>query len=329
MTDLATITARAAALSEGRSGGVRLADARVTVALDVGGLSDDQREQLGVRVRSGLLAIDGVEDVRIAMTASKRGRTIIAIGSGKGGVGKSTLTANLAIALAMRGLRVGLVDADIYGPSQPTLMDRADARPVAEGDKLVPVSTAYGVPMLSMGQLAAAGQAIAWRGPMAGRALEQLVDAHWGDVDTLLMDLPPGTGDIQLSMLAKFKPAGAILVSTPQDLALIDAARAISLFQTADVPIIGLVENMSGYACPHCGEHSDPFGQGGAESAAAEMGLPFLGRIPLTRAIRMASDAGVPPATQAAGDGAPYHAIADQLAAWLTTLRHKDDAHAA
>jgi ATP-binding protein involved in chromosome partitioning len=325
----ATLNALAATLSDGRSGGVRVADGRVTLALEVGGMSAEARDALAEAVKSGLLALDGVSDVRIAMTASKRGRTIVAVGSGKGGVGKSTLAANLAVALAMRGLKVGLVDADIHGPSQPLLMDRADARPVAEGDKLVPVSTAYGVPMLSMGQLAAPGQAIAWRGPMAGRALEQLVDAHWGDVDTLIIDLPPGTGDIQLSMLAKFKPAGALIISTPQDMALIDAARAINLFTGANVPIIGLVENMAGYACPHCGENSDPFGHGGAEEAASELDLDFLGRIPLTHAIRLASDAGVPPATRADGDGAPYHLIAGKLADWLAARQQQGQANAA
>ena len=329
MTDTTHIAELATTLSGGRSGGIRLAEGRVTLALEVGGLAPADRDALAEKLRLGLMAVNGVTDVRIALTASKRGRTIIAVGSGKGGVGKSTLAANLAVALAMRGVRVGLVDADIYGPSQPQLMDRIEARPTAEGDKLNPISTAYGVPMMSMGQLAAPGQAIAWRGPMAGRALEQLVDAHWGDTEVLLIDLPPGTGDIQLSMLAKFKPAGAVIVSTPQDLALIDAARAISLFNTADVPIIGIVENMAGYACPHCGEVSDPFGSGGAEAAARAMDLPFLGRIPLTMAIRQASDAGVPPATRSDGDGAPYHAIAGKLADWLTVRAGGTAANAA
>jgi ATP-binding protein involved in chromosome partitioning len=333
MTDLNALTERATALaadlSGGRSGGVRVADGRITMALEVGGLSADARDTLADTVRTGLFTLGGITDVRIAMTASRRGRTIIAVGSGKGGVGKSTLAANIAVALAMRGHRVGLVDADIYGPSQPTLMDCAAARPTAEGDKLVPISTAYGVSMLSMGQLAKPGQAIAWRGPMAGRALEQLVDAQWGDADVLIVDLPPGTGDVQLSMLAKFKPAGALIVSTPQDLALIDASRAIDLFNGAGVPIIGLVENMAGYACPHCGKSSDPFGSGGAESAAGEMGAAFLGRIPLSREVRLASDAGVPPATRADGDGGPYHVIAGKVAEWLATQRAEASAYAA
>jgi len=153
---------------------------------------------------------------------------------------------------------------------------------------------------------------------MAGNALSQLIDAHWGEAELLLVDLPPGTGDVQLTMLQKFKPAGAVLVSTPQDLALIDAARAGQLFDQAGVPVIGLVENMSGYACPHCGESSDPFGTGGVEDAAQRLELPFLGRIPLDLAIRQGSDAGLPPA---AGDDAvaePFRAIAAKLATWLS-----------
>jgi ATP-binding protein involved in chromosome partitioning len=175
--------------------------------------------------------------------------------------------------------------------------------------------SASGVPMLSMGQLVETGRALAWRGPMAAGALGQLVEADWGAADTLVLDLPPGTGDVQLTMIQKHKPAGAVIVSTPQDLALIDAQRAIDLFAKAGVPIIGLVENMAGYACPHCGEVSDPFGRGGAEAAAAAMGIPFLGRIPLDIAIRTASDAGEPPA--AGGDDRLFAPLGQAVAAWL------------
>ncbi|MFC7498718.1 Mrp/NBP35 family ATP-binding protein [Enterovirga sp. GCM10030262] len=231
------------------------------------------------------------------MTADKVARTIIAIGSGKGGVGKSTLSANLAIALARFGKKVGLVDADIYGPSQPRIMGNHD-RPELADKQIVPVD-AWGVKMLSIGQLVDAGTALAWRGPMVASALGQLMDGDWGDCDTMIVDLPPGTGDIQMSLIQKWKPAGALIVSTPQDLALIDATRAIDLFRKMHVPVLGLVENMAGYACPHCGEISDPFGTGGAEAAARVMEIPFLGRVPLTLSIRRASDAGTPPA---AGD---------------------------
>ena len=317
--DIARLTAAAAEHSEGRSSGLRLLDdsGLLAVVLDVSGLAVEDRKPLEDRLRAGLLAQTGVREVRIAMTAEKKSLTIIAVGSGKGGVGKSTLAANLAVALRRLGVKVGLVDADIYGPSQPRLMDSEHVKPESRGSKLVPVPNAYGVPMLSTGQIAAPGQAIAWRGPMAGKALEQLIDASWGEIDTLVVDLPPGTGDVQLTMIQKHKPAGAVIVSTPQDLALMDATRAISLFEQAHVPIIGLVENMAGYACPHCGEVSDPFGSGGAEAAAKTMDLDFLGRVPLSMGIRLASDGGVPPAAGTDPAGEPFHAIAARVAAWL------------
>ena len=322
-TDIARLTATAADLSAGRASGLRLLDdaGLLAVVLDVSGLAVEDRKPLEDKLRAGLLTEAGVSEVRIAMTAEKKTMTIVAVGSGKGGVGKSTLAANLAVGLQRRGVKVGLVDADIYGPSQPRLMDSEGVKPESRGSKLVPVPNAYGVPMLSTGQIAAPGQAIAWRGPMAGKALEQLVDASWGDIDTLIVDLPPGTGDVQLTMIQKHKPAGAVIVSTPQDLALMDATRAISLFEQADVPIIGLVENMAGYACPHCGEVSDPFGSGGAEAAAKTMGLDFLGRVPLSMGIRLASDGGVPPAAGTDPAGEPFHAIAAKVAAWLTARR--------
>ena len=295
----------------------KLADSTATLVLDATGFDPARRRELEQAVQEILLQHQLIDDVRVAMTADRTPRRIIAIGSGKGGVGKSTLTTNLAVALSQAGRKVGVVDADIYGPSQPTLLGNAGQRPVAENDKLVPVESAFGVPVLSMGHLVEPNKAIAWRGPMAGNALSQLIDANWGDVELLLVDLPPGTGDVQLSMLQRFKPAGAVIVSTPQDLALIDARRAAQLFEAGGVPIIGLVENMAGYACPHCGEISDPFGQGGVEQAAAAMGVPFMGRIPLKLAIREAGDAGEPPAADPDGDGAPFLAIAQILGAWL------------
>ena len=227
------------------------------------------------------------------MTAERTQRRIIAVGSGKGGVGKSTLTANLAIALATaraQGRAGRCRHLRPFAAGHPR--QSGFEKPVARDKKLVPVDSAVGIPVLSMGHLVEPGRALAWRGPMAGNALAQLIDAHWGDVDTLLVDLPPGTGDVQLTMLQRYKPMGAVLVSTPQDLALIDAARAGQLFDQAGVPVIGLVENMAGYACPHCGEVSDPFGRGGVETAAGRLDLPFLGRIPLDLAIREGSDRG-------------------------------------
>ena len=289
---------RGGLVEAGRAMSPRLNDGTAAVLLDVTGLGAAQRDDLERRVRSSLLALPGVEEVRIDMTADKVERTIIAVGSGKGGVGKSTLSANLAVALARAGKKVGLIDADIYGPSQPRIMGNSE-KPEAVGKQIVPLET-HGVRMLSIGQLVEAGTALAWRGPMATSALGQLLDGDWGDTELLIVDLPPGTGDVQLSLIQKWKPAGAVIVSTPQDLALIDATRAIDLFGKTGVPVIGLVENMAGYACPHCGEVSDPFGSGGAEAAARVMDIPFLGRVPLKLSIRQASDAGAPPA---AGEG--------------------------
>ena len=285
-------------VSSGRVQAPRFADGMASIVLDVTGFSADTRGALERQIRAAMIPVSGVDGIRIAMTADKVERKIIAVGSGKGGVGKSTLSANLAIALGRMGKKVGLLDADIYGPSQPRIMGNEE-RPELNDKKIVP-ARAHGIEMLSIGQLVDAGTALAWRGPMAASALGQLVDADWGNREILIVDLPPGTGDIQMSLIQKWKPAGALIVSTPQDLALIDATRAIDLFRKMDVPVIGLIENMSGYACPHCGEVSDPFGAGGAEAAARTMDIPFLGRVPLTLSIRRASDAGTPPA---AGDG--------------------------
>jgi ATP-binding protein involved in chromosome partitioning len=304
-------------ISSRRISAPRLSEGRVSLILDVTGLSSPQRDALDKAVRAAVETVPGVTDIRIAMTAEKVGRRLIAVGSGKGGVGKSTLSANLAVALARLGHKVGLIDADIYGPSQPRLMDSEGARPTAKDKQLEPVQTRFGVPMLSMGHLVKPGQAVAWRGPMAGNALGQLIDADWGECEIIIVDLPPGTGDVQISMMSKQKPAGAVIVSTPQDLALIDAARAIDLFNQSTVPIIGMIENMAGYICPKCGHVSEPFGHGGAEAAAGEMGLPFLGRVPLDITIRQASDDGSPPA---AGDGpiaASFTAIARRISNWL------------
>ncbi|AKH43832.1 ATP-binding protein involved in chromosome partitioning [Altererythrobacter atlanticus] len=296
---------------------VRFADGVATIVADASGLGRAAAAELQRELESHASAVDGVSEVRVALMADRVARRIIAIGSGKGGVGKSTLTANLAVALARMGRKVGVVDADVYGPSQVMLLDAANQKVKAEDDKLVPVESEFGVKLLSMAQLVQPGKAIAWRGPMVGNALSQLMDSHWGDTELLLIDLPPGTGDVQLTMLQKFKPAGAIVVSTPQDLALIDATRAIDLFRQAQVPVIGLVENMAGYVCPHCGEISDPFGQGGAEAASRALGEDFLGRVPLAMEIRVASDTGQPPAANDTEQGRAFTAIAERLSAWL------------
>jgi ATP-binding protein involved in chromosome partitioning len=300
----------------GRASGLKADNGAVSVIIDVSGLTTQARDDLELSVRSALQAA-GATSVRIMLTAERINPRLIAVASGKGGVGKSTLSTNLAVAMARSGHLMGLVDADIYGPSQPRLMGIEDVKPEATDKKLIPVIGAGGVRFLSMGQLVKPGQAVAWRGPMAGNALSQLVDAHWGDVSDIIVDLPPGTGDIQLSMIQKHKPVGAVIISTPQDLALIDAMRAINFFDTAKVPIIGIVENMAGYLCPHCGEMSDPFGSGGAEDAARRHGIPFLGRIPLDIAIRTASDAGEPPALGEGPIAEAYAAIGRRVSSWV------------
>jgi ATP-binding protein involved in chromosome partitioning len=283
----------------GRIAMARLKDGKATIMLDATGLSAEQRAGLERRVRAAMIGVAGVSDTQVAMTAERLERTIIAIASGKGGVGKSTVAANLAVALGRMGKRIGLVDADIYGPSQPRIMGQT-GKPELIDEQIVP-TPAHGVRMLSIGQLIEPGTAVAWRGPMTASALTSLMEGDWGDCEMLIVDLPPGTGDVQMTLIQKWKPAGAVIVSTPQDLALIDATRAIDMFRKMHVQVIGLIENMAGYQCPHCGETSDPFGSGGAEAAARVMGIPFLGRIPLTLSIRTASDAGTPPA---AGEGA-------------------------
>ncbi len=316
-------------LAQARLQSLRLADGAATIVLDVTGLDGLERDRLEIAVKDALRTAPGVAEVRVAMMGEKRARSIVAIASGKGGVGKSTLAANLAVALARSGIRTGLVDADIYGPSQARLMSTEGERPQATSNKkLLPVASQWGVPMLSMAHLVSPGQAIAWRGPMAGNALSQLVDADWGDAELLVVDMPPGTGDVQLTMLQRFKPAGAVIVSTPQDLALMDATRAISLFEQGNVPVIGVVENMAGYVCPHCGEVSDPFGSGGAEAAAAQMGHAFLGRVPLDLEIRKASDAGTPPAAGEGPQAEAFAAIARRVATWLANQRQPSEAAA-
>ena len=287
-----------------------------TIIIDATGLSPKQSKELEADVHAAALSLAGVKEARIAMTAAQQARTLIAVGSGKGGVGKSTVSANLAIALSRMGKKVGLIDADVYGPSQPTLLGKHD-KPEAENEKLIPVE-AHGIRFLSLGQLVSPGHALAWRGPMATGALANLIDADWGDAELLLVDLPPGTGDVQLSLIQRSRPAGAVIVSTPQDLSLIDARRAVDLFNKTSVPVLGIIENMATYTCPSCGEASHPFGTGGAEQAATELDVPFLGRLPLSMAIREASDAGRPPAATDGLESEAFAAIAAKLLAAMT-----------
>ncbi|WP_417673381.1 iron-sulfur cluster carrier protein ApbC [Roseibium sp.] len=219
---------------------------------------------------------------------------IIAVASGKGGVGKSTTTANLALALQANGLKVGVLDADIYGPSVPRLF-RVTGRPEPVSGRILKPLEGYGVKVMSMGFMVEEDTPMIWRGPMVISALTQMLrEVAWGDLDVLVVDMPPGTGDAQLTMAQQVPLAGAVIVSTPQDLALIDARKGLNMFRRVDVPVLGIIENMSYFLCPDCGGRHDIFGHGGARAEAEKLGVPFLGEVPLDMQIRETSDAGTP-----------------------------------
>jgi len=218
---------------------------------------------------------------------------VVAVASGKGGVGKSTVAANLAVTLCRQGNRVGLLDADIYGPSVP-MMFGVSGRPVVHGDRIQPFEK-YGVKLMSLGFLLDVDTPVIWRGPMVMRAVEQMLgDVDWGPLDYLIVDLPPGTGDVQLTLSQRVPMSGAVIVTTPQDIALIDARKGLAMFEKVAVPVIGIIENMSTFVCPHCGEETDIFKRGGGERTSEILGSAFLGRIPLDPAIVAGGDAGEP-----------------------------------
>jgi ATP-binding protein involved in chromosome partitioning len=238
---------------------------------------------------------------------------ILAIASGKGGVGKSTVSSNLAVALARQGRRVGLLDADIYGPSQPRMMGVSKRPASPDGKTIIPLQ-AHGVTMMSIGLMLDPGKAVVWRGPMLMGALQQMLgQVQWGKLDVLIIDLPPGTGDVQLTLCQKTELTGALVVSTPQDVALLDARKAMDMFATLKTPVLGLIENMSTYICPQCGHEAHIFGHGGVRAEAEKLGIPFLGELPLDLDVRLAGDSGTP---IAAGEGPMAEAYA-KLAAGL------------
>ena len=240
---------------------------------------------------------------------------IIAVASGKGGVGKSTVSSNLAVALARQGRRVGLLDADIYGPSQPRMMG-VSKRPASPDGKIIEPLQAHGVTMMSIGLMLKEDEAVIWRGPMIMGALQQLLgQVAWGKLDVLIIDLPPGTGDIQLSLAQRTQLTGALVVSTPQDVALLDARKALDMFGKLKVPVLGLIENMSTFCCPNCGHETQIFGHGGVKAEAAKLGLPFLGELPLALSVREAGDSGVPIAATEAPEAAAYARLAAGLIA--------------
>jgi ATP-binding protein involved in chromosome partitioning len=291
------------------------------------------KAELEAQCRAQATSVPGVNRAEITVTAEvpKRQRPgndvlpgvkhVIAVASGKGGVGKSTVTTNLACALAATGARVGLMDADIYGPSIPLMMG-VQREPYVADRKMLPIE-AHGVRMISMGFLVDSKAAMIWRGPMLMGAIRQFIsDVAWGELDYLLVDLPPGTGDVQMTLAQNVPLAGAVVVTTPQNVALLDARRGVTMFEKLDVPIIGIVENMSQYICPACGWAEHIFGSGGGQAFASEAGVPLLGQIPLEPAVRQGGDGGVPVviAQPLSHSGRAFTALAEQVAARASVL---------
>ncbi|MBH9552646.1 iron-sulfur cluster carrier protein ApbC [Inhella gelatinilytica] len=308
---------------------VQETDGRLVVALTLGYPAASQWPALQAELTAALGADEVRLSTRVVAHAVQRGlelipgvKNLIVVGSGKGGVGKSTTAANLALALQAEGARVGLLDADIYGPSVPTMLGAQGQPSSPDGKSMEPLS-AHGLQLMSIGFLVAQDQATIWRGPMATQALEQLLrQTRWDDLDYLVVDLPPGTGDIQLTLAQRVPVTGAVIVTTPQDVALLDARKAARMFEKVSVPMLGLVENMSVFCCPNCG-HSEPiFGADGGKRLAEELGLPFLGELPLLRRVRELSDAGMPPvvAEPASEVAQRYRALARQVGAAVAQL---------
>lgn len=260
-------------------------------------------------------------DQRISSQIKIPVKSTIAVASGKGGVGKTTVAVNLAIALAQSGAQVGLMDADIYGPNIP-IMVGINQPPRAVGERIIPLE-AYGIKLMSMGFLVPPDQAVIWRGPMLHNAIRQfLTDVEWGELDYLVIDLPPGTGDVQISLAQSVPLTGGVVVATPQPVALADVVKGITMFRRLDVPVLGVIENMSYFICPHCNQRTEIFAHGGAEQLAQELGVPFLGAIPLDVAIRVGGDNGQP-VTALAPDSPyalPFKTIAEKVAAAISVL---------
>ncbi|MDD2861837.1 MAG: Mrp/NBP35 family ATP-binding protein [Acidiphilium sp.] len=332
-----------AALPESMIDSVAVRDGMVQVALGVAKTAAERLEPLRLRLEQHLAALKGVRNATVMFTAPRapgagghqhgaaaspppalltQVKSIIAVASGKGGVGKSTVAVNLAVSLAAKGMSVGLLDADIYGPSLPRMLGTR-GKPELLGNKLVPID-AWGLKAISIGHVVAEETAMVWRGPMVLNALMQLMTGvEWPALDVMVIDLPPGTGDIQLTLAQRLKLTGAVVVSTPQDIALLDARRGVSMFQQVRVPVLGIVENMSFFCCPNCGTRTEIFGHGGARAEAARIGVPFLGEVPLLPAIRATSDEGTPIAVSAPQSeaGQAFAAVADAVAAQMGGVR--------
>jgi ATP-binding protein involved in chromosome partitioning len=301
-------------------------DGWVAFRLDIGNVRPEAAQQIQRDARAAVLAIPGVTGVEATVAAPTRAhspagsetpilsevRSVIAVASGKGGVGKSTVAVNLAVALARRGAAAGLMDADIYGPSIPLMMGINRQPGLDEERRIVPFER-HGVRLMSLGFLVPPDTAVIWRGPMVMKAVEQLLrDVAWGKLDVLVVDMPPGTGDAQLTLSQRVRLAGAVIVTTPQDVALADATKGVAMFREVSVPVLGIVENMSYFACPHCGARTDVFGHGGGRAEAKRLGVPFLGEIPLDPAVRDAGDRGTP--IVVADPSSPQTAAFDRIA---------------
>jgi len=309
-------------VSLGMVSGVQLREGHVGFAIEVDPQRGPALEPLRKRAEKAVEALPGVLSVTAVLTAQRPApqrpqqphhhghahgearaaakpmapgvKAIIAVASGKGGVGKSTVAANLALGLAANGLKVGLLDADIYGPSMPRMLG-ISGRPTSRDGKTMEPMANHGIKVMSMGFLVPEDTPMIWRGPMVMSALQQMLrDVEWGELDVMVVDMPPGTGDAQLTMAQQVPLAGAVIVSTPQDIALLDARKGLNMFRKVDVPVLGIVENMSYFLCPHCGERSEIFSHGGARREAETLGTDFLGEIPLDIAIRETSDEGHP-----------------------------------
>jgi ATP-binding protein involved in chromosome partitioning len=307
-------------VSAGMISGLQIKDGHVAFAIEVDPARGSQMEPLRKEAEKTVHALSGVLSVSVVLTAETGGGTpndpapaqqnpagtgpdaiimpgvksIVAVASGKGGVGKSTTSVNLALALAADGLKVGILDADIYGPSVPRMLGVSGEPSSSNGKNLDPME-GHGIKCMSMGFLIEEETPVIWRGPMAQTALQQMMrDINWGDLDILVVDMPPGTGDVQLTMAQQVPLTGAVIVSTPQDIALADARRGLNMFRKVDVPVFGIVENMSYFSCPHCGERSEIFSHGGARAEAKLLSMDFLGEIPLSIDIRETSDGGNP-----------------------------------
>jgi len=313
---------------------IRIDDRRVALTIELTTPACPVKESFRRQAEQAVLALDGVDAVEVTMTArttapQRKGvpgvANIIAIASGKGGVGKSTTTVNLAVAMARTGARVGLLDADIYGPSIPRMMKLSDLRPKVVGKRLQPLEN-YQVKTISIGYLVAEDQAAIWRGPMVSGAVMQLLnDVDWGELDYLFIDLPPGTGDIHLTLAQQVPMSGAIVVTTPQDIALLDARRGIAMFDKVKIPTLGLVENMSVFVCPHCAQPSHIFAKDGAEKLSEQTGVPLLAKIPLDIRIREDADAGTPIVVSApqSEQAKHYQELAGRVAQRISVLNRR------